>query len=61
YQPARDIHDFSISFIIRELENKGIDSIPVARTDSFTALSEALKEFSAVIENSPANRLLKDI
>ena len=61
YQPARDINDFSISFIIEALENKGIDTIPVARTDSFAALSETLKEFSVVIEKSPANRLLKDI
>jgi len=61
YQPARDINEFSISFIIGALEKKGIDSIPVARTDSFTALSETLREFSAAIEKSPANRLLKDI
>jgi len=61
YQPARDINDFSISYILESLEKKGIDSIPVARTDSFTALSESLEEFSTAIEKSPANRLLKDI
>lgn len=61
YQPARDINDFSISFIIDTLEKKGTDSIPVARTDSLAALSETLKEFSTAIEKSPANSLLKDI
>ena len=61
YQPARDINDFTIAFIIDALENKGIDSIPVARTDSLATLSEALREFGAAIEKSSANRLLKDI
>lgn len=61
YQPARDINDFSISFILKALENKGIDTIPTARTDSFKALSEKLKDFADTIEKSPANILLKDI
>jgi membrane protein len=61
YQPARDINDFTIAFIIDALENKGTDSIPVAGTDSLATLSEALKEFGAAIENSSANRRLKDI
>lgn len=61
YQPARDINDFRISFILQAIENKGIDSIPTARTDSFKALSGKLKEFADTIEKSPANILLKDI
>jgi len=61
YQPARDINDFSISFILQALENKGIDTIPTARTDSFKALSGRLKDFADTIEKSPANILLKDI
>ncbi|HSO77396.1 MAG TPA: YihY/virulence factor BrkB family protein [Bacteroidales bacterium] len=61
YQPARDINDFSISFILLALENKGIDTIPTARTDSFNALSSSLKAFAGTIEKSPANTLLKDI
>jgi len=61
YQPARDINDFSLSFILQALENKGIDSIPTARTDSFKALSGRLKDFADTIEKSPANTLLKDI
>jgi membrane protein len=61
YQPARDINDFTIAFILDALENKGTDSIPVAETDSLATLSEALKEFGAAIEKSSANRRLKDI
>lgn len=61
YQPARDINDFSISFIINALENNGIDTIPTARTDSFYSLSERLKTFAQTIEKSPSNTLLKNI
>lgn len=61
YQPARDINDFSISFILQALDNKGIDTIPTTRTDSFKALSGRLKDFADTIEKSPANALLKDI
>ncbi|OQW98898.1 MAG: ribonuclease BN [Desulfobacteraceae bacterium A6] len=61
YQPARDINDFSISFILMALETKGIDSIPTARSESFNALSEKLKAFADTIEKSPSNILLKDL
>lgn len=61
YQPARDINDFSISFILLAMENKGIDSISTSRSDSFNALSEKLKAFADIIEKSPSNILLKDL
>ena len=61
YQPARDINDLSISFILQAMENKGIDSIPTARTDSFNALSGRLKAFADTIEKSPSNTLLKNL
>ncbi|MDQ1330245.1 MAG: rane protein [Thermodesulfobacteriota bacterium] len=61
YQPARDINGLSISFILLALENKGIDTIPTARTDSFNALSGRLKAFADTIEKSPSNILLKDL
>ncbi|MBU1055471.1 MAG: YihY family inner membrane protein [Proteobacteria bacterium] len=61
YQPARDINDFSVSFIINALENNGIDTIPTARTDSFNSLSKRLKTFAETIEKSPSNTLLKNI
>ncbi|MFP4533585.1 MAG: YihY/virulence factor BrkB family protein [Desulfobacterales bacterium] len=61
YQPARDINELTVAFIIEAMENKGGDAIPVAKTEAFLDLSETLKEFNAAIERSPANRLLKDI
>ncbi|MDP3286249.1 MAG: YihY/virulence factor BrkB family protein, partial [Desulfobacterales bacterium] len=61
YQPARDINDLSISFILQAMENRGIDSIPTARTDSFNALSGRLKAFADTLEKSSSNTLLKDL
>ncbi len=61
YQPARSTSDISISFVIESLENRGEDTIPVARNESFTSLSRALTSFVQTMEKSPENRLLKDI
>ncbi|MGB5156967.1 YihY/virulence factor BrkB family protein [Desulfobacterium sp. N47] len=61
YQPARDINDFSISFVINVLESTGIDTIPTARTETFKSLSKRLKVFAEAIEKSPSNTLLKNI
>ena len=61
YQPARDINFITIKSIIEALEQKGVDNIPVAQTPELQSLSEVLWTFSAEIEKSPANCLLKDI
>ncbi|MEJ2096559.1 MAG: YihY/virulence factor BrkB family protein, partial [Deltaproteobacteria bacterium] len=61
YQPARDINDLTIQFVLQALDQKGTDDIPVAKSDDYQALSDALKKFSEAMESSPANKLLKDI
>lgn len=61
YQPARDIHKLTIQYVLAALDQSGTDTLPVAKTDSHEALSEALKNFSDAMENSPANKLLKDL
>ena len=61
YQPARDINIITIKSIIEALEHKGVDNIPVAQTPELQSLAEVLWTFSAEIEKSPANLLLKDI
>ncbi len=61
YQPARDINSLTIKFVIESLEDKGIDTIPVAQTAESKALSKILGAFRDEIERSPSNRLLKDI
>jgi membrane protein len=61
YQPARDISVLTIKYVVDAVEQNGTDSIPVARTEEFKALSNAIEEFRDEMEASPANRLLKDI
>ncbi|MGD2100439.1 MAG: YhjD/YihY/BrkB family envelope integrity protein, partial [Desulfobacterales bacterium] len=61
YQPARDINIMSIQYVLDALDQTGTDNIPVARTEDYEALSEALQEFGEAMEHSPANKLLKNI
>jgi len=61
YQPARDIHTLTIKFVVDAIEQNGTNSIPVARNEEFGALSAAIEKFREDMENSPANKLLKDI
>ena len=61
YQPARDINIMSIQYVLDALDQKGSDNLPVAKTEDYEALSEALQEFSEAMEHSPANKLLKNI
>ncbi|MEX1325657.1 MAG: YihY/virulence factor BrkB family protein [Desulfobacterales bacterium] len=61
YQPACDIKKLTISSIVEAIEHHGTEGIPIAQTEELTALSDSLKQFSHEMENSPANKLLKDI
>jgi membrane protein len=61
YQPARDISTLTIKYVIDAIDQNGTNNIPVARTEEFVALSEAIDNFREEMEASPANRLLKDI
>ena len=61
YQPACDINKLTINNIVETIEHHGSEEIPIAQTEELTALSDSLKQFSQEMENSPANKLLKDI
>lgn len=61
YQPARDIDSLTIQNVIDFLDQRGIDSIPVAQTKSLQALKAKVKKFHDVIASSPENILLKDV
>jgi membrane protein len=61
YQPACDINKLTINSIVEAIEHHGAEGIPIAQTEALTALSDSLKQFSHEMENSPANKLLKDI
>jgi membrane protein len=61
YQPARDINTLTIKFVVDAIEQNGTNTLPVARTEEFKALSAAIEKFRDEMEASPANKLLKDI
>jgi membrane protein len=61
YQPAFTIHRLTVARVLEALDQRGLRSIPVAETEAFAALSTALKAFGEAVDQSPANRLLKDI
>jgi len=61
YQPARDIHTLTIQFVVEALEDRGIDTIPVAQTAGLKAISETLQAFRDEIGKSRVDKLLKDI
>jgi len=58
YQPARDLNSLTIKYIIQQLDQKGIDNIPVASTKELKKLSQAMESFQLAIEKSPANKQL---
>ena len=61
YEPARDPDTMTIKNVVDTLEQHGSDDIPVAHTEELRQLSESLKTFSDLLENSEANRKLKEI
>lgn len=61
YQPARDIEPLTIKHVIDALEQRGTDNLPVLQDEELGEISESLKTFSASIESSPKNKLLKEI
>jgi len=61
YQPARNTDAMTIKYVVDALEQNGIDDIPIARSQEFIKISECLKDFADLIDNSPSNMLLKDI
>jgi membrane protein len=61
YQPARDIHQLTISAVLETLEHSGSDKLPVAENSELRELENALHDLQLAMEKSEANRLLIDI
>ncbi len=61
YQPARDINTITIGFALEALDKWGEQKWPAYNNPEFTQISQAMDEIQAVIRNSPANCLVKDI
>jgi membrane protein len=61
FQPARDIHRLTIQQVIEAMELRGLNTLTIAPTPSYTALEEALAAFDQAVAKLPANRPLMDI
>ena len=61
YQPARDIGEMTIRFVIEKIEKAGTQDIPVIQTSELEKLRESLTAFDRALESLPGNLLLKDL
>lgn len=61
YQPAQDPGRLSISYVIKSLDERGIDTLPVDRSDELKSISSIIDAFSSELEKSSKNVLLKDL
>jgi len=61
YQPARDIEDLTITSVLNQLNQQGVNWIPLDNTGDLEKLKGQLMQFQEGIEKSPANVPLKDI
>jgi membrane protein len=61
YQPAVDVENITVKFVIDQLEQHGTSDMPVAKVGELDKLSNCLRQFGEAIEKSPANVLLKNI
>ena len=61
YQPARDVGDMTVRFVIEQMEKTGTNDVPVAETPALEKLRGSLRAFECVIQKLPENKLLKDM
>jgi membrane protein len=61
YQPGLDTSLLTIQYIMEALERNGDDGLPLAKTEELATLTKSLEQFSAAMEKSPGNKLLRDI
>lgn len=61
YQPARDIREMTLQFVIREMEKTGTQDISVAETPELETLRASLNAFDEALRNLPENKNLNDL
>ena len=61
FQPARDPESMTIKYVIDALEQNGVKDIPLSTTRELESLTASLEEMGRLIEESPANKSLKNI
>jgi len=61
YQPAQDVGNMTVQFVIEQMEKAGTSNIPVAGTPELEKLRESLLAFGNALNKLPENKLLKDL
>ncbi|HAL45962.1 MAG: ribonuclease BN [Planctomycetes bacterium GWF2_42_9] len=61
YQPANDVDKMTIKYIIDKVDQNGTANVPVAPCRELEKISESLKKFGQIVQNSDANILLKNM
>jgi len=61
YQPAQDPGRLTIGYVMQRLDKRGIDSLPVERSDELKSISGIINAFENELEKSPKNILLRDV
>ncbi|MFH0985111.1 MAG: YihY/virulence factor BrkB family protein [Candidatus Omnitrophota bacterium] len=61
YQPARDVGDMTVQFVVEQMEKAGTHDIPIAQTPELEKLRASLLAFEHTIQKLPENKLLKDL
>jgi len=61
YQPARDVGEMTVAFVIEKMEMTGAEDVPVAVSPELEKLRSSLHRFREVVRNLPENVLLKDL
>jgi membrane protein len=61
YVPARDVDQFTLSFVLEALEARGVNELPLPEGPAHEALSKALAQLRESLRQSPGNRKLKEL
>lgn len=61
YQPARDVNEMTVQFVLAQMDKAGTNEVPVAESPEIVKLRAALLSFEQVLKNSAQNVLLKDL
>ena len=61
YQPASDIHRWTISFVTESIEKNGVNQLQMVDTQEIKSISDSLQQMARAVETSPANHLITEI
>ena len=61
YQPARDVGDMTVGFVIEQMEKSGTNNVPAAETPELEKLRGSLLAFERALQKLPENKILKNL